>query len=331
MLVNGLVLLALGGAIELFLRVRSGSEPIRPEPIDARGLHVPDPELAHVMRPNLHLTVVRDEFAVDVTTNALGFRDREIGPKRLGTFRILSLGDSYAFGFGVEADETYAKQVERGLNEVLGGRPPVEVINAGTSGYSTLQELRALRRHGAALDPDLVLLGFTAQNDFTDNLRSSAVWHEQFDAWTAGWLRARSRLFELFEYSVRRVEHKILHRRAFELTLELTEEIEKTCRALGVRLVVMAIPARPDPENPLTRLFNRLLGSDPGRRYDAFVSRVGELGIPVFDAREGLDAADLGEAAYFRSNHHWRPEGHRAAAAGLRDFLIERDLLAGPR
>jgi hypothetical protein len=77
-------------------------------------------------------------------------------------------------------------------------------------------------------------------------------------------------------------------------------------------------------------MFNRAVGYDSQDRYDLFVSRAQETGIPVFDAREALRAAGLGEEAYYRFNHHWKAAGHRAAAGGLREFLIERGLLTDP-
>ena len=109
------------------------------------------------------------EFEIDVKISAQGLRDRAYGPKGADKVRIMTLGDSFTFGFGVEASESYPKQLERRLNEVTEGER-YEVINAGFPGYSTVQELRYLEEDGLILSPDIVLVGFFGTNDFADNL-----------------------------------------------------------------------------------------------------------------------------------------------------------------
>ncbi|SVD20911.1 uncharacterized protein METZ01_LOCUS373765, partial [marine metagenome] len=109
------------------------------------------------------------EFNVRITISEQGLRDRTFGPKETNVRRILALGDSFTFGFGVEGHEAYPKRLEGLLNEA---RRDYEVINAGFPGYGTLQELRYLEEEGLALSPDVVLIGFFEFNDFTDNLRT---------------------------------------------------------------------------------------------------------------------------------------------------------------
>ena len=56
--------------------------------------------------------------AQTVTTNSFGMRDTEPAPPDAASIRnILALGDSFTFGFGVEAHETYpegARAASRG-------------------------------------------------------------------------------------------------------------------------------------------------------------------------------------------------------------------------
>ena len=50
---------------------------------------------------------------ITIRINSLGWRDREISlEKKEDTFRIVALGDSITFGWGVELHETYVKQLE---------------------------------------------------------------------------------------------------------------------------------------------------------------------------------------------------------------------------
>ncbi len=106
---------------------------------------------------------------VPVQINSLGLRDREVAiPKPPGLFRMVAIGDSITFGFGVRLEESYPKRLEARLNA---GREPssrrVEVINAGVPATSLASYLQFLELKGARLQPDLVLIGI-AFNDIFD-------------------------------------------------------------------------------------------------------------------------------------------------------------------
>ncbi len=88
---------------------------------------------------------------IEYAINAAGFRDRDFPrEKPAGVFRILVVGDSHAFGFGVPLDKHFTKLLE-------GYFTNVEVMNLGVSGYGVDQELLVLRDAGFAYNPDLVL------------------------------------------------------------------------------------------------------------------------------------------------------------------------------
>lgn len=92
--------------------------------------------------------------------NNLGFRGPDVSiEKAEGTFRVLALGDSVAFGYGVPARRTFVSQLEILLNAQNPGRK-FEGLNSGVSGYNTIQELALLNEVGLSLSPDLVVLGY---------------------------------------------------------------------------------------------------------------------------------------------------------------------------
>jgi lysophospholipase L1-like esterase len=116
-----------------------------------------DDVLSFALRPNWSGIQEKFDFSVHVHTNAAGFRaaEGEPAPGAHGDAqRILVVGDSFAFGWGVEDDQTFAAVLARGLAR----DHRVEVINAGVPGYSTDQYWLFLRERGFALAPDLVLL-----------------------------------------------------------------------------------------------------------------------------------------------------------------------------
>ena len=106
---------------------------------------------------------------VPIRINNLGMRDtRDYAiEKQPGTFRILLLGDSVAFGHGSIYEHTYAYLLEHRLTS---WRPDVDwqIWNAGVPGYNTSQELAYLERVGSVYKPDLVIVGFHP-NDVTSN------------------------------------------------------------------------------------------------------------------------------------------------------------------
>lgn len=104
-----------------------------------------------------------------VATNRLGFRGGEIvSPKPKGTLRILALGDSFTWGWGVASDATFPSQLEERLRAAYPGQS-IEVVNGGVSGYGTVQELLWLDRIGPIVEPDIVVL-FYYRNDWRNNL-----------------------------------------------------------------------------------------------------------------------------------------------------------------
>ena len=133
-----------------------------------RGLHRATPEhpWLYELKPNQES---RGKTTGDVVyaTNADGFRDHAYArAKPEGTFRVAVIGDSVSFGYGVDLDATFAKQIE-GRLQGLGAGPHYEVLNLGVSGYNPYTEAELL--HGVALgyQPDLVLVQFCI-NDLND-------------------------------------------------------------------------------------------------------------------------------------------------------------------
>jgi len=107
-----------------------------------------------------------------VHINDQGMRDdREISVRKpVGVYRIAILGDSYAEAFQVDVEHTFWRKLERMLNACrYAPDQRIEVLNFGVSGYSTAQELVALRTRVRRFEPDLVLLAFLSGNDVRDN------------------------------------------------------------------------------------------------------------------------------------------------------------------
>ncbi len=82
--------------------------------------------------------------------NSLGYRDREherVPGKRL----VALLGDSFTAGHGILRDERYGERL-------AARRPDLHVLNLGSNGSDTRDELRRLREH--PLQPDVLVLQY---------------------------------------------------------------------------------------------------------------------------------------------------------------------------
>ena len=97
-----------------------------------------------------------------VSINSHGLRDREYPvAKPPDVYRIVMLGDSTTFGWGVPVEQTVAKILERELNKLqVPGYSRFEVLNAGVGNYNTVQEVTHYLTFDRAFKPDLVILQY---------------------------------------------------------------------------------------------------------------------------------------------------------------------------
>jgi len=103
---------------------------------------------------------IKNGKEITIKINSLGWRDREISlEKQEDTFRIVALGDSITFGWGIELNETYIKQLETILKK-QDSHKNYEVINISIEDLGLQEELKLLKQVGLNFQPDLVLLGF---------------------------------------------------------------------------------------------------------------------------------------------------------------------------
>jgi len=102
-----------------------------------------------------------------VTHNSLGNRGPEAAfAKPAGVRRVVVMGDSQAWGYGVGDDETIPAQLARLLEQ--GGGARWEVLNLGVGGYGTDQAFLKYLVQGARYSPDVVVLT-VFKNDPVEN------------------------------------------------------------------------------------------------------------------------------------------------------------------
>ena len=211
-----------------------------------------------------------------VRTNSLGMRDREhtLEPAD-DAFRVLLLGDSFMEALQVDFEESFPSLLEQRLQEAM--KRPVDVINAGVSGWGTDDQLTYLTRYGLPLEPDLVLVAITLHNDVSDNLRrtfhelregalhrkprqeipllryvllrariflasNSHLYQLAHRAWQTREHRAKATNLNSHVAQLMRREPDEQTREGWELTFRLLEETRRTAAGAGADTAVFLIP-----------------------------------------------------------------------------------------
>lgn len=282
---------------------------------------------------------VPGDYDVRITSNSAGMRgQREYAvAKPAGVRRVLMLGDSFVYGYGVEDDEVVSALLEDRLNALDGGAPRWEVVNLAVSGFGQAEELVTWQARGKAYSPDVVLL-FYFENDIGNNAVSNlyalgpdGALKREAAEFLPG-IRTQELLYSvapirwLFEHSeawnlVRNrlsgvVQNALLREQGLEkfndtsekgvgLTRALLRELVAEVRAAGARPVIVIIPDRKEMSStfPMT------------------AEEVAALGAGLLDGRDYLVRAD-----YYDRDSHWRASGH----AKTTDRLVPIVRGAGP-
>jgi len=123
----------------------------------------PDADLGYRLRPNFE----GKAYLSFVKTNSLGFRGPEFAPNPRNGLRVVAIGDSCTFGFGVSDNEhTYPFQLSTLMQNA---DVSAEVINAGVVGYSSYQALKLLQSRVLSFHPDILLI-YIGWNDMGNSL-----------------------------------------------------------------------------------------------------------------------------------------------------------------
>jgi hypothetical protein len=284
------------------------------------------------------------QFRTVVRINKNGLRDRWHPYERQNDIeRILVLGDSFAWGYGVEESERFSQLLEKSLN--------VEVINAGVSGYSTDQELLWYRSEGIKYESDLVIL-VMAGNDVGDNDRDivSTIYYKPKFVLEEGQLVLQGypvpktspqgrfiyslsqhsavayfliqRYFDLVslyskfkvnsDHANSSIANISAEREDFTLTIALLDEMRNIAESRNAKFMIVAT--------------DRWWDSTSGGTYKDFIRTLQSEGFLVLDVESmlGFDPTEM----LIPNDGHWNQSGHEFVAEKIKAF-IERSRLLG--
>jgi len=240
-----------------------------------------------------------------------------------GLLRVLALGSSSTFGYGVSGRDAWAARLEGLLNQ---GGSRVEVINAGVPG-GTAERLRFfLEGVLLPLHPDVVIVDLS----FNDrSIGGVADEREHFRTMTttgigplgrlvARWLTARrdvacARYFRDADRGdpvsdADRERFSLGPARRFQDSLR---DMAASCRSAGAAIVFVQEPQRAGDEPTIADF------------HDAIAELGRELGAPVVAPQAALDSSG---APVFLDAVHPTPEGHAIIAQAIAAVLAEAGL-----
>jgi hypothetical protein len=317
-----------------------------------------------VFSPGYRGVLESQDFKVDVVANSEGFRERELDRDQIAAQRpIVFIGDSYFFGWGVQADERISEQTGKALKRA---GIDVAVVNLAFPGWGTFNYLDVLSTEVPRLKPRLVVIGSFIGNDFMDDRRVAERQEAKSSAASEpgvavaivqgdGGTSLKGTVRELLRTSptsimIKRLAWQIPSFRRLFNSIEVRNDriamyepgqgpqqdalfaptkralgmIASLCRAQGITLVVALVP------DHLQILAPEVLDQYDIDKPQRVLSEVGaELGLQVVDMRPSFLAAPNREQMYFRQDKHWTRVGHAFAADLLAKRLIT--VLSQPR
>jgi len=200
------------------------------------------PAMSHKHKPGVYF---KNLYGVEVKINSKGLRDYEYSYKKPDNcYRILALGDSITFGWGVPFEKAYAKLLENKLNAAAKGTK-YQIINCGVGNYQLSDELAFLKYEGLKYNPDMVILGYfvddakiNAKVNYFGLKRHSYLYALLASRWNALRVSFDPGYNFLNYYSALYLPGSVT-RRNLDANID---ELKDICRKRNIRLVVMLIP-----------------------------------------------------------------------------------------
>jgi hypothetical protein len=269
------------------------------------------------MRPNHEFTWITEGKAHVYRSNSQGFRaDADFSgsdPRK----RVVLAGDSYTFGAGVDAPDTFGA--------VLQQKSPDRVVyNLGMPGFGVDQVWMSVRHQGINLRPDLVVVGvvdadfdrsqipYRAAEGFNKPTfklvdgRLVRRTREQAPGFAVGFLNEHSSIWAVARRAPKWLGRNYPVGEYFLLNQAILAAIESDCRQQSTPVLFVYIP------------------TSEFRPFPALSGYMRKAGANYIDLTEIQPAPP--RSIYLPQDGHLSPEGHRYVA-GLIDTWI-RDHLA---
>lgn len=267
--------------------------------------------------------------------NSSGWRDRKYAlAKGENVFRIAVVGCSRTYGYGVNMEETFSKELERRLNAEYAR--PFEVLNFGVNGYGLTQMALNYLMNVRKYSPDLVFLQFYAPT--IHRMAYTQMWGTPKPAYVLKdgellvlnvpvplnrfnpvetWFLKRSLLYKFIKQEFLKDKEMLRHR------AEKRVGFNKNMNVLAAKILAYLNAA-------ITRDGSRLVvftwGENTGWSESIFNSA--DVEYFVLDDFADFDKwRQLGDTENPPPAGHWSPIGHKFVAEAMMHYL-ESDVFA---
>lgn len=277
-------------------------------------------------KPNLDVYCSFAPGSFHVKTDPHGWRGKE----DLTRCQALVLGDSFAFGFGIDDANAFFSITDSGLR--------IKAI--GAPGYNMVQEVIWLEKISAQLRGKLVIWFICLGNDLPDNLQPNmqnyrTPFVRRINS-TGDWQIVTEHVRpEAWHYNVEHnfrstrdaravgtFSNSFLSSRAYSACEFLIGRAKEVCTHSGVRLAIVSIPSMaqldPDAWNRWASKIGdpQLLDAAlPDRRLQEICQK---LDLPFIAGRDHLKYSD-----YIHEDGHWNKSGHKQVAKLLANLYFQ--------
>jgi lysophospholipase L1-like esterase len=334
--------------VEVFLRVTDPQIEIF-NPL--HGFHEGDTQLGWRGKPNIRRRFHRQDFDVLVEHGPDGFRRPQPPPPEHADARVLFLGDSFTWGWGVAQGHVFTDWLQRAVG------PRLAIDNRGVNAFGTAQEYLLLQQTLRERRYAKVAVMFY-NNDVEDNVTRKE--HRPLLELVDGRLVARnlplpahlespvetflddhSRAVIFFSYQFTVLQQRIkglggaipapptqgnIDYRTlpgYGVTARLLAEMRTLCQQHGAQFYVVDVPSRGDVRaQPADDAYVRAV-------HEMVTEVCGREGIPLIDLAPGFySETQRGAQLFFSSDPHWNADAHRLAARLLLESPLFESLRA---
>lgn len=260
--------------------------------------------------------------------NSIGIRDFEYSLKKTaGVFRIAVVGDSVAFGYGIDdMKDLFSNVMEGELNKRY-KNIRFEVLNFGISDTSSHHHLTVIKNKILMFEPDLVLLGYNLNDTrfafvFTYPILLKVLSYSKFTTFVA------TRSYSLFrriksilglltdEDYFKMVTSRYYDKKRISKLKEILEEMKKTLYDSNIGFAVIIFP--------FSNQFEKDIDLTPQRVVSELCL---SQHINFHDTFKGLQKYDVDTLYLKDDNNHFSATGNEIIGRDIVDYMYDNSLL----